>query len=135
MGRNLTRGMFRSSQIALTTVVLGLLYLILMAVVIGSLWAGRQWSLRTLDTERAKSQWQSYRQAVARQGEAEAPVRRQAPRSAEPPALVLLRDHFGSCLALSLLLVSSVYAALSFFLVGVLRPEETPRATGSERAT
>jgi hypothetical protein len=114
---------------------LGLLYLVLMVVVIGSLRYGRQWSIRTLDTVQARSQWQAYRQGIARQEKAGAPVQRQTPRSTEPPALVLLRDHFGSCLALSLLLVTSGYAAFSFFLVGVLRREETSRATGIERAT
>lgn len=127
--------MSRSSRGALTTVALGLLYLVLMAAVVGSLWFGRQWSIRTLETEQAQAAWQAYRKTIAEQGEAGAPVRRQTPRSSEPPALVLLRDHFGSCLALSLLLVTAVYAALSFFLVGVLRPERTARTTGSGRAT
>ena len=101
--------------------ILGSLYALLVFSVVAALWSGRQWSVRTLDNAEAKSQWQAYRRSIAEQAAAGAPVRRQVPRSLEPPALVLLRDHFGSCLVLSLVLASALYGALAFFLSGVLR--------------
>jgi hypothetical protein len=117
--------MSRSSRRQFVILVLGVFYVLVVLVLVGLLWWGRQWTIGALDNAQAKSQWQTYRQAITAQVEAGAPVQRQTPRSDEPPALVLLRDHFGSCLALSLVLVTAVYFAFAFFLVGVTRPDGT----------
>ena len=85
------------------------------------LWYGRQWSARTLGNASAQSQWEDFRQEVASQAQQGGPVQRQVPRSLEPPALVLLRDHFGSCLMLAVLIASALFATLTFFIGGVAR--------------
>jgi hypothetical protein len=108
-------------------------YLLLMSGVTAGLWYGRQWSARTLGNASAQSQWEDFRQEVALQAQQGGPVQRQVPRSLEPPALVLLRDHFGSCLMLAVLLASALFATLTFFIRGVARqpkPDSRSRAVG-----
>ena len=112
--------------------LLGGAYLLLLSGVALGLWYGRQWSARTLANAPAQAQWQDYRQALAAQAKQGGPVQRQVPRSLEPPALVLLRDHFGSCLLLAMLIASALFATLAFFAIGVARDSaEGPARPGS----
>ncbi len=48
------------------------------------------------------------------------PVRRKAPSSDEPPALVLMRDYFGVMLSGAVLFGSLLFAVLAIALRGVL---------------
>ena len=48
------------------------------------------------------------------------PVKRRVPKSAEPPALKLMRDHFGVCLGLSLVLSSVLFGTFMIFVRGAI---------------
>jgi hypothetical protein len=96
------------------------LYLLLMAGLTLGIFRARSWASSVYWNEQAQSQWDEYRDDVAEQSERRAPVQRRIPRSVEPPALVLLRDHFGTCLTISLVLTSALYACFMFFLGGVI---------------
>ena len=58
------------------------------------------------------------------------PVKRREPKSLEPPALVLMRDHFAVCLGLALLLSTVLFGTFMFFVRGALASGSlTPSAT------
>ncbi len=71
-------------------------------------------------TEQAGAQWQEWRRGAAELGKS-GPVKRRMPKAVEPPALLLMRDYFGSCLAISLLLSSALFLWFMVSLRGALR--------------
>jgi hypothetical protein len=56
---------------------------------------------------------------VESQQDKRGPVKRDVPKSEEPPALVLMRDFFGVMLAGALLFTSMLYWILAWFLTGI----------------
>ena len=101
-------------------VVLMLLYVILMGTVIWSLVAARQWALRELTTRQSVRDWQAWRADVRRQQTEPGPVRLRVPKSAEPPALVLMRDYFAVCVVGALLFVTLLYWISAWFVAGII---------------
>ena len=59
----------------------------------------------------AQADWQAWRQSVPNQTQSGG-VKRRPPSSAEPPALVLLRDHFAVMIAGALLFSSLLFGAI-----------------------
>lgn len=106
-----------------------LAWLVAYLAMLGSIAFGLRWyrndATDRYGTEQAGVQWQQWRDAAEELG-ASGPVRRSKPKAAEPPALLLMRDHFGSCLAISLLLSSVLFLWLMVSLRGALRPPATP---------
>ncbi len=100
-------------------------YVALIAAVIVSLVDARNHTLSQMDTPQAKAEWETWRQAVRDQPES-APVKRQVPKSSEPPLIVLLRDYFGVCLAAAVLFSSLLFGVIAFMVRGVLRSGEKP---------
>jgi hypothetical protein len=49
------------------------------------------------------------------------PVKRRPPKSPQPPALLLMRDYFGVCLALAIVLSSVLFATFMFFVRGAFK--------------
>ena len=96
-------------------------YLLLVIAVVGLLTAARSWTLRNLNRAEARSDWQMWRQAAQEQSGREGPVMRRVPRTAEPPALVLMRDYYGTCVAVALVLLSALYVTLMVMVRGVMR--------------
>lgn len=83
----------------------------------------RRATLETLDTPQAHAEWDEWRSAVPTLNET-GPVRRKVPKSAEPPALVLMRDRFGTVLGAGVVFGSLLYWALAWPLRGVLVSKE-----------
>jgi hypothetical protein len=80
-----------------------------------------------LSTATAESQqeWDQWRESV-REGDANmGPVARRVPKSVEPPALVLLRDHFFVCLAIALVLSTVLLGTFILFARGVMNAPRT----------
>jgi hypothetical protein len=98
-------------------------YLATIGVMVWLLVGARQRIIARLSDPVAKAQWEAYKQQEAlRQADPEAPVQRRLPKSEEPPALVLLRDHFAAVLTAALVMSSLLFAFLAFALRGALRP-------------
>ena len=97
-------------------------YLIVIFPIVGLTFSARRWALLELTTPAAHSQWRTWREDVRQgrdpQGRS---VARRIPGSAEPPALVLLRDYFPVCLVAAIGFSSLLYAITAWFLVGALR--------------
>lgn len=111
--------------------LVGLGWLLVIAAVAGGLVVARGYALQTIDSPDAQDAWEEWREEAERQAEGGGPVRRRPPRAAEPPTLMLLRDHFEACLAMGLLLSSVLYGTLALMIRGVLmgksyHPESPP---------
>lgn len=96
-----------------------LVYLAAMASVSGGLAYGRWQALQTYDTAASRSEWTTWRSDVQK-SQRSGGVRRRVPKSTEPPAVVLMRDYFGVCLALSLVLSTILFATFMIFIRGAL---------------
>ena len=103
-----------------TNVVTLALYLILIAGMSGGLLLARSQVLGRLDDDVSQEAWEQWRQAAERQSAERGPVTRRPPAATEPPTVLLLRDHFGACLTLTLLISTVLFATLAFMIRGVL---------------
>jgi len=100
-----------------------LAYLILLALVIGGLVYGRQQALAVYGSQQAQNDWDQWRGDAKKMAQQPGPVKRREPKSAEPPALVLMRDHFAACLGLAVVLSSVLFGTFMFFLRGAMTPQ------------
>jgi hypothetical protein len=112
-------------------VVVGLGWLLVVSVIAGGLMIARGYALRTIDSPLAQEDWEDWREEAQRQAEGEGPVKRRPPRAEEPPTLMLLRDHFGACMTMGLVLSSVLYGTLALMIRGVLlgpryQPQQPP---------
>lgn len=113
-----------------TNLVWLVIYLLCMAGVVFGLSVARERALTAMASPEAQANWTDFRSEMKRQAEdPKAPVARQPPRSEEPPALRLLRDYYGTCVALALVLCSALFITVMVMLRGVLGGERfVPRA-------
>lgn len=95
-------------------------YVFLIAAVAGGLFAARSAVLEDQDAEASQEAWEDWRREAARQAEGQGPVIRRMPTATEAPTVLLLRDHFGACLTLALLISTVLFATLAFMIRGVL---------------
>jgi hypothetical protein len=100
-------------------------YAALIVLMVNVLGAYRTSALSAYATSQAAHDWQQWRSAAAELS-ATGPVQRAEPKSVEPPALVLMRDHYHACLAIALLLSSVLYATFAVSIRGALRTRVTP---------
>jgi len=98
--------------------MIGVGYALFVVFVVAALIATRQYALRSIDTAASRAAWQQWREAASDQ--ADGPVARRAPKAAEPPTLMLLRDHFAACLAMALILSSVLFGTFAFLIHGTL---------------
>jgi hypothetical protein len=94
------------------------LYVALLVAVVGGLFFARQRALIAYGTEEAQSEWDAWRDDAKKLGGG--PVVRREPKSAEPPALVLMRDYFAVCLVIAVALSSVLFGTLVFLVRGAL---------------
>jgi hypothetical protein len=71
-------------------------------------------------TEQARTDWQEWVKAAQKQEAGEGPIRRRAPTTDTPPALILMRDYFITCFTGALVISSALFWSLAFLLHGVL---------------
>jgi hypothetical protein len=101
-------------------------YLVMLALLALGLVRARRWANAAYASAAAQANWQEFRDDVAQDADRGGPVRRRVPQSGEPPALVLMRDHFPACAALAVVLSSALYFTLAFFFAGALAPAPPP---------
>jgi hypothetical protein len=100
----------------------GVCYLALVCAILALLLYARRRTLAELASADSVKQWQAWREDVKHQDADLGPVQRRVPKSAEPPALVLMRDYFGVCLAGALLFSTVLYWVIAWLVVGALTP-------------
>ena len=79
-----------------------------------------------------QADWETWRAAAREQADGSGPVSRRVPKSDQPPALVLLRDYYGMCLAAVLLFGSLSYLVLMFFLHGATAKPRSESSSGRD---
>ncbi len=94
-------------------------YLLVMAAVTASLVYARRQVIASLGTAKARAEWQAWKAETEKQARSPGPVKRRQIQSDEPPALVLLRDHFGTIVAMSLTVSSCFFAFLMIVARGL----------------
>jgi len=117
-------------------VIAALVYLPALAALVPAMFSLRRHVLVTLGQPDEIRQWEAWRAAAAEQA-TEGPVSRRPPSSAEPPALVLMRDHFGNVLTAAVVFGSLLYWMLALAIRGVIGPSNRrppPGANGADRA-
>src|SRR5436190_24354213 len=95
-----------------------LLLLIVLSAVSAGLYFARQSAFRVYGDEAAQTEWDAWREDATKSSEGQGPVTRRAPKSAEPPALKLMRDYFVICLIIALSLSSVLFLAFLTFIRG-----------------
>jgi hypothetical protein len=96
-----------------------LVYAIAMISVVTLVLSMRAATLRDLDTPEARAEWQAWREAPPN-SDTTGPVRRKPPSATEPPALVLMRDHFAVVMSGSVIFSSLLFAAIMIAARGAL---------------
>jgi hypothetical protein len=97
-----------------------LAYAVVLALVIGGLIYGRSQALTVYGSREAQNDWDQWRGDAKKMATQPGPVKRREPKSAEPPALVLMRDYFAICLGLAVLLSSVLFGTFMFFIRGAI---------------
>ncbi len=116
-------------------------YGLLVTLAVAGMKEARRTALQDFSTPAAGADWQRWRDAAREQSEGAGPVTRRVPASDEPPALVLLRDYYGMCLAAVLGFGSLSYAVLVFLFRGAISSQqpvldpEAPRLLSSDSPT
>lgn len=95
------------------------LYLAMVGAIVWALVGARERAMIELAGPQAQADWEEWRQS-AKQQAASGPVQRREPRSDQPPALVLLRDHFPVLVTGSIVLCSFLFGTLMFILRGAI---------------
>jgi hypothetical protein len=104
-------------------------YVALVALVIWGMSSWRQIVVPNLSTPEARAAWDQARNELSQEDGSHGPVQHVAPKSPEPPMLVLLRDYFVACVFGLLAPLSALYAFIAWIACGLLQQssEETPR--------
>ncbi len=102
------------------------IYTVTIAGVVGLVLYGREVALREMDTPEARAAWQQWRESEPNQSKT-GPVSRKPPPSTEPPALLLMRDHFTVVMSGSVLFSSLLFAAIMMAARGVFASNSLER--------
>jgi hypothetical protein len=90
-------------------------YAAMLAAIGWSMVQARTWALDNLATTQSIEDWREWRDDAATM-----PGRR-VPTVAEPPGLVLMRDHFAVCVIGAIVFSSLLYWVIAWFMTGMLR--------------
>jgi hypothetical protein len=105
-------------------VILAIVYVAAIAGVAAGMFVLRQRALASYGSPDAATEWQEWKQGATEMSEQPGPVRRRPPKSDEPPALILMRDHFGACLAGSVGLTAILLGAIVLMFRGaIIQPQ------------
>jgi len=97
-------------------------YAALVAAVVAATLKTRDWAIEQLATPKSLADWQTWRDDVQQQQGQSGPVQRRVPKSNEPPALVMMRDHFAVSLFAAVLFSTMLFWVFAWFVMGVMKP-------------
>lgn len=97
-------------------------YVAVLALVLGGVVYGRAQALAIYGDPQAQAEWDSWREDAKKMASSDGPVKRREPGSAEPPALVLMRDYFAVCLGLAVVLTSVLFGTFMVLIRGAFSP-------------
>jgi hypothetical protein len=103
-------------------------YAIVLLAAVFAMLKSRDWALAQLSTPDSIANWQAWRNDVERQQTNPGPVQRRTPKSTEPPALVLMRDHFAVSMVGAVLFSSAFYWVFAWFMFGAMKGYHPPNS-------
>jgi hypothetical protein len=106
-------------------------YLLAMIGIVVLMTRARDRAVTQLATPESMANWNKWRTDVREQQDQPGPVQRRVPKSAEPPALVMMRDHFAVSLFGALFFSTLLFWFFAWFMMGILRSSKTRTAPSS----
>ena len=97
-----------------------LAYLAVIASVVGGVSYMRGVAMAVYGTPQAQTEWDAWREDAKKLAQRPYPVKRRVPKSEEPPALVLMRDYFGVCLSVAVVLSSVLFGTFMLMVRGAM---------------
>ncbi len=95
----------------------------------------REHQLHSAATPEMQASWEEWKSEVQSDAERRtSPVARRVPTASEPPATILLRDHFPAILTTAFLVWTAMFGFLAMAITGVLRGTPPPRQDELPRA-
>jgi hypothetical protein len=94
-------------------------YVIIVATVLAALRYGREMVITRMGDPESVAAWQQWAEETRRPVAPGESVERRPVKSDEPPALILMRDHFGSVQAVSLVIGTFLFCFLGFLGYGI----------------
>src|SRR5262245_66048286 len=101
----------------------------IVGVVVGMLHL-RTEAIALYGTAEAQAEWDAWREDATKMAEQPSVVKRRAPKSTQPPALVLMRDHFAVCLSLAIVLSTVLFGTFIMLGRGAAREDEALSKSG-----
>jgi len=101
-------------------------YVMVLVAVVVAMYTIREWAIEQLSTPKSLADWQTWRDDVVGQQVRPGPVRRRVPKSEEPPALVMMREHFGVSLSGAVIFISMLYWVFAWFVMGIRAGQAVP---------
>jgi len=101
-------------------------YFAVIALVVASVSYMRSVAVAVYGTPQAQTEWDTWREDVKELEKLPYPVKRRVPKSTEPPALVLMRDYFGVCLTIAVVLSTVLFGTFMVLVRGAVRDELKP---------
>jgi Ca2+/Na+ antiporter len=95
-------------------------WIVTLAIIVGGMLLVRDRTLAAMSTPEAQAEWDAWRESEVNMRD-DLPVKRRPPKSVEPPALVLMRDHFPVLMSAAVVFGSLLYGALAFALRGSMQ--------------
>jgi hypothetical protein len=95
-------------------------YVAMIAGVVGGMLRLRAEAMAVYGTPEAQAEWDTWREDATKMAEQPSVVKRRAPKSAHPPALVLMRDHFAVCMSLALVLSTVLFGTFMMLVRGAM---------------
>jgi len=105
-------------------------YLLVVGSIAATMITSRRHLIAQHTTPQAQQAWEKWRSEAA----SESPVQRRTPKSPEPNVLVLMRDHFATCLTAALFFSSLVYLLFAGLLRGAIRNQRQRRAAAERES-
>jgi len=96
-------------------------YALLIGAVVVAVIKTRDWAVTQLATPKSLAGWEAWREDVRQQQVQPGPVQRRVPKSSEPPALVVMRDHFEVSLFAAVLFSTMLYWVFAWFLMAIVK--------------
>jgi len=96
-------------------------YIATIAFVVAGVNYMRSIAFAVYGTPQAQTEWDTWREDVKELERQPYPVKRRVPKSTEPPALVLMRDYFGVCLTIALVLSTVLFGTFMVLVRGAMK--------------
>ena len=96
-------------------------YVAMVAAVVVGMLQMRSEAMALYGTAEAQAEWDAWREDAKKMAEQPSVVKRRAPKSVQPPALVLMRDFFAVCLSGALVLSTVLFGTFMILVRGALQ--------------